>query len=132
MRSARVARAFVRSCMRTRCGLPRGFNRLAWSNLAAQSAEQIALAAAPIVAVITLGAGVGETGLLQTAQTLPFLILAVPAGVLADRTSRRRLMASAEALRALALAGVLALAHLGWLSLPGLALLGFVGACCRV
>src|SRR5207237_3359349 len=103
--------------------------RLAWSNLAAQSAEQIALAAAPIVAVITLGAGVGETGLLQTAQTLPFLILALPAGVLADRTSRRRLMASAEALRALALAGVLALAHLGWLGLPGLALLGFVGAC---
>ncbi len=32
--------------------LPPTFNRLAWSNLAAQSAEQIALAAAPIVAVI--------------------------------------------------------------------------------
>jgi len=30
--------------------LPATFNRLAWSNLAAQSAEQIALAAAPIVA----------------------------------------------------------------------------------
>jgi hypothetical protein len=27
--------------------LPETFNRLAWSNLAAQSAEQIALAAAP-------------------------------------------------------------------------------------
>jgi hypothetical protein len=32
--------------------LPATFNRLAWSNLAAQSAEQIALAAAPIVAVL--------------------------------------------------------------------------------
>ena len=32
--------------------LPSTFNRLAWSNLAAQSAEQIALAAAPIVAVL--------------------------------------------------------------------------------
>ena len=32
---------------------PPTFNRLAWSNLAAQSAEQIALAAAPIVAVLT-------------------------------------------------------------------------------
>ena len=30
--------------------LPPTFNRLAWSNLAALSAEQIALAAAPIVA----------------------------------------------------------------------------------
>src|SRR5207245_4842697 len=109
--------------------LPASFNRLAWSNLAAQSAEQIGLAAAPIVAVLALGAGAGATGLLQTAQTLPFLILSVPAGVLADRVSRRRLMAGAEALRALALAAVLALAHAGLLTLPLLALFGFVGAC---
>ena len=115
--------------MVTRASLPAGFARLAWSNLAAQSAEQIALAAAPIVAVITLGAGAGDTGLLQTAQTLPFLILSIPAGVLADRMSRRRVMAAAEALRALALAAVLALAQLGGLTLPLLALLGFVGAC---
>jgi len=40
--------------------LPATFNRLAWSNLAAQSAEQIALAAAPIVAVLSLG--VAEEG----------------------------------------------------------------------
>ena len=115
--------------MVARASLPAGFNRLAWSNLAAQSAEQIALAAAPIVAVITFGAGAGDTGLLQTAQTLPFLILSIPAGVLADRMSRRRVMAAAEALRALALAAVLALAQLGGLTLPLLALLGFVGAC---
>jgi len=115
--------------MVARASLPAGFNRLAWSNLAAQSAEQIALAAVPIVAVITLGAGAGDTGLLQTAQTLPFLILSIPAGVLADRMSRRRVMAAAEALRALALAAVLALAQLGGLTLPLLALLGFVGAC---
>ena len=109
--------------------LPSAFNRLAWSNLAAQSAEQVALAAAPMIAVLALGAGAGETGLLQTAQTLPFLVLSVPAGVLADRMSRPRLMAGAEAMRALALAGVLALAPLGLLTLPRLALLGFVGAC---
>jgi len=50
--------------------LPPTFNRLAWSNLSAQSAEQIALAAAPIVAVLLLGVGEGQTGLLQTALTL--------------------------------------------------------------
>jgi len=115
--------------MLTRTPLPSGFNRLAWSNLAAQSAEQVALAAAPIVAVLTLGAGAGDTGMLQTAQTLPLLLLSIPAGVLADRMSRRRLMACAEALRAVALAGVLTLAALGWLTLPLLAALGFVGAC---
>ena len=108
--------------------LPAAFNRLAWSNLAAQSAEQIGLAAAPLVAVLMLGAGAGETGLLQTAQTLPFLLLSFPAGVLADRSSRRRLMAGAEALRALSLLAVLALAWGGLLTLPLLGLLGFVGA----
>jgi predicted MFS family arabinose efflux permease len=115
--------------MAARASLPAGFNRLAWSNLAAQSAEQIGLAAAPIVAVITLDAGAGETGLLQTAQTLPYLILSVPAGMLADRASRRGVMASAEALRALSLAGVLLLASVGVLTLPLLAVLGFLGAC---
>jgi MFS family permease len=109
--------------------LPSTFNRLAWSNLAAQSAEQVALAAAPIVAVLLLGAGEGQTGALQTALTLPFVLFALPAGLLADRVSRRRLMAGAEALRALALFGILAAIGLGLLSLPLLGLLGFVAVC---
>ncbi|MCW5703831.1 MAG: MFS transporter [Bradyrhizobium sp.] len=109
--------------------LPRTFNRLAWSNLAAQSAEQIALAAAPIVAVLLLGVGEGQTGALQTALTLPFVLVAIPAGLLADRTSRRFLMAGAEALRAAALAAILLLIWLGALNLPLLALLGFASVC---
>lgn len=64
---------------------PPAFVRLAWSNLAAQSADQVALAAVPLVAVLALGAGVGETGLIAAAQTLPFLMLSLPLGVLADR-----------------------------------------------
>src|SRR5712691_1113212 len=106
--------------------LPTTFNRLAWSNLAAQSAEQIALAAAPIVAVLLLGVGEGQTGLLQTALTLPFILFAIPAGLLADRISRRWLMAGSEALRAAALAATLLLIWLNLLTLPLLALLGFV------
>jgi predicted MFS family arabinose efflux permease len=109
--------------------LPATFNRLAWSNLAAQSAEQIALAAAPIVAVLMLGVGEGETGLLQTALTLPFVLVAIPAGLLADRISRRRLMAGAEALRAAALLAILLLIASKWLTLPLLALSGFIAVC---
>jgi predicted MFS family arabinose efflux permease len=109
--------------------LPSGFNRLAWSNLAAQSAEQVALAAAPIVAVLMLGVGEGQTGLLQTALTLPFILFAIPAGLLADRITRRALMAGAEALRAAALFGILALVWLDLLTLPLLALLGFIAVC---
>jgi predicted MFS family arabinose efflux permease len=109
--------------------LPPTFNRLAWSNLAAQSAEQIALAAAPIVAVLLLGVGEGQTGLLQTALTLPFILFAIPAGLLADRISRRWVMTGSEALRALALIAILMLIGLDLLTLPLLALLGFVAVC---
>ena len=107
---------------------PNALATLTWTNLAAQSAEQISLAAVPIVAVIALNAGPGEIGALSTAQTLPFLLLSIPAGMLADRWSRTRLMVAAEALRALSLFGLLALVLGQALSLPLLALLGFVGA----
>ncbi|NPV22554.1 MFS transporter [Bradyrhizobium aeschynomenes] len=109
--------------------LPASFHRLAWSNLSAQSAEQIALAAAPIVAVLALGVGEGETGLLQTALTAPFVLFAIPAGLLADRMPRRLLMAAAEALRALALLAILMAFASGVLTLPLLAALGFAAVC---
>ncbi|MEQ1804930.1 MAG: MFS transporter [Burkholderiaceae bacterium] len=108
--------------------LPPIFQRLAGANLAAQSAEQVSLAAVPIVAVLALGAGPGEIGLLATAQTLPFLLLSIPAGLLADRWSRRRLMVLAEVLRAASLVALLLATLSGQLSLALLALLGFVGA----
>ena len=114
---------------RHHAGLPAAFKRLAWSNLAAQSAEQIGLAATPIIAVLAFGAHEGATGALQTAQTLPFLLASIPAGVLVDRMSRARLMASAEALRVVSLVAILALMMLGALTLPLLAALGFIGAC---
>ncbi|MGJ5134312.1 MFS transporter [Bradyrhizobium sp. SZCCHNRI3052] len=109
--------------------LPAAFHRLAWSNLTAQSAEQIALAAAPIVAVLALGVGEGETGLLQTALTAPFVLFAIPAGLLADRMSRRLLMALAEMFRALALLAILIAFAAGALTLPLLAALGFAAVC---
>jgi len=78
--------------------------------------------------VLLLSAGPAETGWLQTAQTLPFLLLSIPAGLLVDRASRRRLMVGSEALRALSLATILALLAAGLLNLPLLAALGFLGA----
>lgn len=108
--------------------LPSAFRRLAASNLAAQFSEQMALAAAPLVAVLALGATAAQTGYLQTAQTLPFLLLSLPAGVLADRMSRRALMTAAECVRAASLLGLLALLGMGGLGLGWLAALGFLGA----
>jgi len=108
--------------------LPPHFTRLAWANLAAQSAEQLSLAAVPLVAVLMLGAGPGEIGLLAALQTLPFLLMAIPLGLLADRVSRSRLMVAAESLRALSLLALLAMVLTGRLSIAGLALLGLAGA----
>jgi predicted MFS family arabinose efflux permease len=107
---------------------PNALSTLTWTHLAAQSAEQISLAAVPIVAVLALGAGPGEIGMLNTAQTLPFLLLSIPAGVLADRWSRTRLMLGAESLRALALLALFMLVLSSTVTLPLLALLGFIGA----
>ena len=81
--------------------LPAGFNRLAGSNLAAQSAEQIALAAMPMVAVLALHADASTASWLQVALTLPFVLFAIPIGMLADRWPKRALMASAEAVLSL-------------------------------
>lgn len=101
---------------------------LAQANLAAQSAEQLCLAAMPIVAVTLLQAGPGEVGLLSAAQTLPFLLLALPLGLLADRMPRRRLMGLAEGLRAATLLALALAVGAGMAGLPLLALLGFLGA----
>jgi predicted MFS family arabinose efflux permease len=108
--------------------LSRSVAALTASNLAAQSAEQLSLAATPIVAVLLLGAGPGEIGLLATAQTLPFLLLSIPLGLWADRSSRRRLMFWAELLRALSMLALVACVLLGQVSIALLATLGFVGA----
>jgi predicted MFS family arabinose efflux permease len=109
--------------------LSSSLEKLVWSNLAAQSADQIGLAAAPMLAVTALHAQADATAWLQTAQTLPFLLFAIPAGFLADRMLRQRLMAMAECLRVASLIAVALLAMLHALSLLELAVLGFLGAC---
>lgn len=108
--------------------LPTSFRRLAWSNLLAQAAEQLSLAAVPIVAVLLLRAGPGEIGFLASIQSLPFLLLAMPLGLLADRLSRQRLMVLAEALRALALLFLWLMLLGGQLSIAALAVVGFMAA----
>lgn len=108
--------------------LPQAFTRLAQANLLAQGAEQLAMAALPIVAVLQLRAGPAEVGALAAAQSLPFLLLAVPLGLLADRRSRRQVMLAGEALRVAALLALLGALLLDRMGIPLLWLLGFLGA----
>lgn len=108
--------------------LPAAFTRVSWASGLTQGAEQIALAATPLAAVLILGAGAAETALLHVAQTLPFLLLAIPLGVIVDRHSRKRILVASEALRAVTLATILVLIHFDALTFTALLTLGLVGA----
>ncbi|WP_353191730.1 MFS transporter [Pandoraea pnomenusa] len=101
---------------------------LSRANLAAQFSEQMTLAVIPIVAVIALRASAEQTASLQAATTLPFLLLSLPAGVLADRYRRKPLMIATELLRAVALLMLFALFQMHWLTLTALGALGFAMA----
>jgi MFS family permease len=111
-----------------RAPLTPAFVRLGWSSLLAMGADQVALAAAPLAAVLLFAAGPSQLGWLQAAQNLPFLLFSIPAGLIADRISRRVLLVGAEGLRCLGLAAVAVLAWQGVLDLRWLALLGFLCA----
>lgn len=52
-------------------------------------------------AVISIGGGVADVALVSAAQFLPFVVLALPAGVWADRLDRRRIMIASDVVRML-------------------------------
>lgn len=99
-----------------------------WSNFFAQFSEQIALAAAPLIAVLLFNATTSDTAWLQTIQTLPFLICALPAGLIVDRFSRRNIMMTVELIRLMMLSTLLLLLILKILTFPTLLILGFIAA----
>jgi len=104
------------------------FRRFAFSNVCAHSAEQIGLATAPMVAVYLFSATASETAFLQMVQSAPFLLLAIPAGILADRLPRRSMLMNAEMLRASCFAIILLLLAHESLDMITLAVLSFIGA----
>jgi predicted MFS family arabinose efflux permease len=61
-------------------------------------------------------------------QTLPFLLLSIPVGLLADRLPRRRVMIASEALRAASLLLLLLMVASGRIDFIALGVLGFIGA----
>ena len=88
--------------------------------------DQITFLALPIVAVLSLGAGPGDMGLLTAASLLPALLFSLPGGAWLDRVHRRRrLMILADLGRA-ALIALIPIAFLvNALSLPLLLVISF-------
>ena len=56
-------------------------------------------------AVLSVGGGVRDVALTSTAQFLPFVVLALPAGVWADRWERKRILIASDAVRLVCLVG---------------------------
>ena len=100
-------------------------HKISYSNLCAQFSEQIIIAVLPIIAVLSMSASAAETAFIQMINTLPFLLLSIPMGVIADRVSRKKLMIIIEIVRATAIFILFYLTFSENLSINKIALFGF-------
>ena len=71
-------------------------NRLSLAAFGLHGADQLAMAALPLTAVLVLGAGPALVGALLAAQAAAWLAFSLPAGLLVDRFARRTLLAAAS------------------------------------
>ncbi|GAB3390742.1 MFS transporter [Humibacter soli] len=91
-----------------------------------QAGEQVGTLAIPVLAVLVLNATAEQVGLLSAAETLAFLVIGLPVGAWVDRMRKRRVMMTADVVRALALASIPVLWWLGLLQMWQLYVVGAV------
>lgn len=91
-----------------------------------QVGGQLGNLAIPVLAVTTLGATNFEVGLLNAAQTVAFLVIGLPVGAWVDRMRKRRVLITADLVRATALASIPLLWAFGLLEVWQLYVVGAV------
>ncbi|AVV47652.1 MFS transporter [Streptomyces sp. P3] len=107
----------------------RDFRRLWMGQTASQLGEHTSLVVLPLFAVLTLGVGAGQLGVLRAVGQTPVLLLSLFAGAWVDGRRARTVMVLTDAGRALALAAAALSGLLGLLGLPTLYMAAFtVGA----
>jgi MFS family permease len=82
------------------------FVRLWSAQTISELGTQVTFLALPLAAILALHASAFEVALLTTAETLPFLLFALPAGVWIDRMRRRPPMIAADVVRGLVLLSI--------------------------
>ena len=82
------------------------FLRLWGAQTISQFGSQISLIALPLVAIVALSASPLEVALLGSIQMLPFLLIALPAGVWVDRLPRKPILVVSDFGRAVGLASI--------------------------
>ncbi|WP_228717868.1 MFS transporter [Kitasatospora acidiphila] len=90
---------------------------------------QVAL---PLVAVVALKASTFQVGLLTAATTAAFALIALPAGALVDRGSKRSIMIVCDLLRLLLIGSLPLAAALGALTMTQLYLVALAAGVCTV
>ena len=81
--------------------------RLLWAGQSvSEIGSQVSLLAIPLVAIDVLHASAFGVGLLTTMQTLPFLLVGLPAGAWVDRMRRRPVLIAADVGRAITLGSI--------------------------
>src|SRR5438094_4143514 len=98
----------------------------------ARVGSQITVLALPLTAVLLLGAGATETGLLVAAQMLPSIVAGLFIGVWVDRLPRLSIMIWSDIARPIVIARVPLAAALRALSLAQLYLVTFLAAALAV
>lgn len=109
----------------SRPGLGAAFGRLFTANLASSLGDGIARTAAPLLAVQLTDDPLLVSGIAALAM-LPWLLFAIPAGIIVDGVDRRRALAVANTLRALLAVALLVLAVTGTLTIWALYVVTFV------
>src|SRR5215475_674013 len=80
---------------------------LLWAGQAvSQVGSQVTVLALPLVAIVVLHATTFEVGLLSAATTGAYLLIALPAGVVADRVAKRSLMLASDAAQVVVIGSV--------------------------
>ena len=93
--------------------------RLFWAAQGASvTGDQIREFAVPLIAITALQASATQLGVLGAAQWLPFLVFALPFGVIIDRRRRRRMLLLSEAGRGAITAVLAVIALVGALQFP--------------
>jgi MFS family permease len=109
---------------------PSAFHALWVGQTVSSVGSQLSLVAIPLVAALALQAGPGEMAVLGALETAPFVVLVLPAGVIADTRDRRSLLILCDAGRAITLGAVVAafaagVGSLEWLCLAAVVVGGF-------
>jgi len=106
---------------------------LLWSGQAvSEMGAAITLLALPLTAVVVLRASTFQVGLLTSASTLAFALIALPAGAIVDRRTKRSLMIWCDAARLVIIGSVPVTAAFGLLTLGQLYAVAITAGVCTV